>query len=291
MNFPKVIATDLDGTLFYPKKRKNLIPKKSKLFLRRYIDDGGKLLIVSGRGQYFADKVRKSLDRPVDVVGCNGSFVVSNGKLIKETFFERESLKKMLEEIRREQKLMFISLFCKDCNFVIDISMMSFIPRAGYRIYEAYQGTYRERVIKSERIFYEQLEKGETYKVLLFVGPSKKSIKKSDELAKLLSLRYPEMNFAACNQAIEITPKGITKSSGISFYLDYNKISSDNVIVVGDSGNDISMFNAYNEHSYCMAHATNNVKKYAKNTIKHFYDLEEAIYPSEEKKSSKDKEI
>lgn len=286
---PKVIATDLDGTLFYPKRRKALIPGKSINFLRHYINDGGKLLIVSGRGHFFAEKVRHVLGCPVDVVGCNGAFVESDGKLIKESFFDPEKLKKALSEIRREQRLMFISLFCKECNFVVDISMMNFLPRIGYRFYEISQGVYREKATKSEKIFYEQLEKGEVYKVLLFVGPSKKSIRRSEELTKLLSVRYPNMEFAFSNQAIEITPKGCTKSSGISFYLDYNHFSNDNVIVVGDSGNDISMFKDYHEQSYCMSHAPMSVKQYAKTIIKHFYDLEEYIYPSVETESSKEK--
>ncbi len=285
---PQVIATDLDGTLFYPKKRMMLIPKDSKKFLRRFIDDGGKLLVVTGRGKYFADKVAKSLKRPVDVVGCNGSLVVSNNQILKEVFFNIEELKKVLEEIRREHKLMFISLFCKNCNFVIDVSMMKTFPRIGYRLYEFYQGCYHERVFKSERIFYEQLEKGEVYKVLLFVGPWKKYIKKSEELCDLLSIRYPDFNFAASNQAIEVTPKGITKSSGIAFYLENNAISKDNVIVVGDSGNDISMFDSYYQQSYCMSHGSKNVQSHAKTLIERFSDLEKYVYPSEENENSKD---
>lgn len=283
MNFVKVIATDLDGTLFYPKKRMALIPKKTKRFLQKFSDDGGKILIVSGRGKYFGDKVAKSLERPVDIVGCNGSFVIDGEEIIKEKFFDREEIKQMIQEVRREQRLMFVSLFCKNCNFVIDISMMKFLPRFAYRIYEFAQGTYRERVTKSERRFYEELEKGEVYKVLLFVGPSRKSIKKSEELTKLLGIRYPNMNFAWSNQAIEVTPKGCTKSSGISFYLDYNGISNDNIIVVGDSGNDISMFKDFSERSFCMSHASDSVKKYAKHIIKNFYDLKNYVYPSEEK--------
>lgn len=286
---PEVLATDLDGTLFYPKRKRNLIPAKSINFLKHYIEDGGRLLIVSGRGHYFADKVREVLGCPVDVVGCNGSFVESDGTLIKENFFDAEKLKKTLSEIRREQRLMFISLFCKDYNFVVDISMLNFFPRVGYRLYELSQGAYREKATKSEKIFYEQLEKGQVYKVLLFVGPSKKSIRRSEELTKLLAVRYPDMEFAFSNQVIEITPKGCTKSSGISFYLDYNHFSNDNVIVIGDSGNDISMFKAYHDQSYCMSHAQLSVRQYAKTTIKHFYDLEEYIYPSAETKTSKEK--
>jgi Cof subfamily protein (haloacid dehalogenase superfamily) len=282
MSVDKVIATDLDGTLFYPKKRFSMIPKMSRRFLERFTDDGGRLVIVSGRGRYFGEKVANNLERKVDVIGCNGAFVMVNGEMVKETFFPTESLKKMISEVRREFKMMFISLFCKHRNFVIDVGTMKMMPRFAYRLYEISQGTYHEQVTKSEKIFYEELEKGEVYKVLLFVGPRKKSIKRSGEITELLSIRYPEFEFAWSNQAIEVTPKGCTKSSGIAFYLDYNHISNDNVLVVGDSGNDISMFESYRDNSFCMAHADQSVKEHAKHTIKHFSDLEKFVYPSVE---------
>ena len=55
----KVIATDLDGTLFYPKKRLRLIPKKNKEFLTRFASNGGKVVVVSSRGFNFASKLEK----------------------------------------------------------------------------------------------------------------------------------------------------------------------------------------------------------------------------------------
>ena len=45
----KLIATDLDGTLFYPKKRIKMISKKNLRFLRDRIDKENHIVIVSGR--------------------------------------------------------------------------------------------------------------------------------------------------------------------------------------------------------------------------------------------------
>lgn len=36
----KVIATDLDGTLFYPKRKLHLISKKNKQFLQNALESG-----------------------------------------------------------------------------------------------------------------------------------------------------------------------------------------------------------------------------------------------------------
>ena len=50
------------------------------------------------------------------------------------------------------------------------------------------------------------------------------------------------------------------------------------IYVVGDSGNDISLFKAYPKNSFCMGHAPDAVKKYAKYTIEKFEDLSRYIF-------------
>jgi hydroxymethylpyrimidine pyrophosphatase-like HAD family hydrolase len=50
-----------------------------------------KSLLVSGRNRYFGEKVAQNLHRQVDVVGCNGSFVLDDGHLVKESFFNKDS--------------------------------------------------------------------------------------------------------------------------------------------------------------------------------------------------------
>ncbi len=283
MALNKVIATDLDGTLFYPRKRIRMISADNRSFINKFMDDGGRLLIVSGRNRYFGEKVGFNLHRKVDVVGCNGAFVLSNSELVKETFFNKESLKKLLNEVQREYKIPLVLLFTKHRNIVIPKTGVGSITGLAYTVYEFFQGTYREPIVRSDRVFYEELEKGEVYKTMLFFGAAKKAKEKALKACQLLTLVYPDVEFSWVNQAIEITPKGCSKSSGIAFYLDYNHISRDNVLVIGDSGNDISMFDAFRDVSFCMNHSPDEVKKHASHIIKRFYDLESYIYPSEEK--------
>ena len=60
-------------------------------------------------------------------------------------------------------------------------------------------------------------------------------------------------------------------------------------MVVGDSGNDISMFLDFPESSFCMSHGPENVKKRARFVIDRFYELQDFVYPSEEKEGKKEK--
>lgn len=44
------------------------------------------------------------------------------------------------------------------------------------------------------------------------------------------------------------------------------------------------MFEAYHEHSFCMDHSPDAVKKHAAHIVKRFSDLESYLYPSAESK-------
>ena len=51
-----VIATDLDGTLFYPKRPLHIIAKRNRVFLNRFTNDGGLLVLSTSRCKFFAVK-------------------------------------------------------------------------------------------------------------------------------------------------------------------------------------------------------------------------------------------
>ena len=57
----KIIATDLDGTLFYPKDTKEMISKPNLFFLQNFIDNGGKTILISGRSHLYCQKTVKKI--------------------------------------------------------------------------------------------------------------------------------------------------------------------------------------------------------------------------------------
>ncbi|HOC80553.1 MAG TPA: HAD hydrolase family protein, partial [Bacilli bacterium] len=94
----KIIATDLDGTLFYPKRRVRMISSRNKDFIRKYIDEGGKVIIVSGRNYFFSHKVVSVIDRPVDVLSCNSAYISCDGQIIRELFLPSARIMQILEK-------------------------------------------------------------------------------------------------------------------------------------------------------------------------------------------------
>ena len=115
----KVIATDLDGTLFYPKRRVRLIKSKSLKFLRRHIDNGGRLVLVSGRNIDSAKMVIDKINRPLDAIGCNGSVFTINGEIIHDVHFDPEKSFKALDEIEKVFKIRGFYIMNDECEFIM----------------------------------------------------------------------------------------------------------------------------------------------------------------------------
>lgn len=278
----KVIATDLDGTLFYPKKRLRLIPKKNKEFLTRFASDGGKVVVVSSRGFNFASKLEKKCPFNLDWIGNDGTFIKIGGKVIEESFFDSTKLKSLISYLRLHYDPGLILLSSKTRPIVMTMTRVNHITNFVYFLYEAFQGIYREPFVRSDHVFYNEIEKGETNKIMVLIGLTKKKKELAEVLTKELAEKFADFEFTWLNQFIEITPKGCSKASGVRKYLDYLGYSSQNVLVIGDSGNDAPMFDEFHENSYCMSHSPNSVKIRAKHVVDHVYDLEKVLYPLED---------
>lgn len=275
-----VIATDLDGTLFYPKMIFSMFTRSNKRFLTRFISDGGKLVVVTSRGLPFMEKIPKKLGAPCDFICCNGAIISVNGEVVKKQPLDPDKFKALVSDLRARYNPSLFLLNTASRGTVMTRSFTSFFASLAYSAYEAVQGVYREKTVRSDHVFYDEIEKGEAYKMMFFVGASKVKKAYAEHLTDQLSKEYPDFAFSWVEQFIEVAPKGCTKAEGVAYYLAKLGLDNHNVIVVGDSGNDVPMFDAFHQNSYCMAHSPNSVKNRAAHVLHRVSDLEEVLYPS-----------
>ena len=133
--------------------------------------------------------------------------------------------------------------------------------------------------------FDEIINTGHAYKLMIMFGVSKKSKQRSLEANKeLFKVFGNEIEASWSNEFIEISPYGCSKSNGLKLLENYLKINHNDVFVIGDSGNDISMFKEYQDNSFCMYHAPLSVSKYAKHTIKRFEKVKDYLQVDKERK-------
>lgn len=273
----KVIATDLDGTLFYPKKRIKMISPKSVKYIRKFIDEGNRVVLVSGRNLAYCLKVKKKLNRNIDFLGCNSTFAYIDGSVVKESYFDNEEIIRILKEIEEENDLLAVMIMTREGNFA-PRSGHGFFYKVGYKMWCLMQGTLNEVFIIDDKKYEEAFKQGHIYKVMLMFGLSKKQIERAKEVNKILREKYKgQVEASWSDQVIELSPHGCNKAEGLKYYSDYLKINHDDVYVVGDSGNDISMFKEFHQNSFCMSRSRLSVSKHARHVIKHFWEIEKYI--------------
>ena len=274
---PKVIATDLDGTLFFPKRRLRMISDRSIKFIRRFIDAGNRFILVSGRNIEYCRKVQKRIKRPVDIIGCNGAYIYIDDELVKESYFDNQKIDEIVRDIQDKYQPATTSIMTANKNF-FPKRENSFINLTFFRLYSFFEFVYKEKFNKSLRRYREAFRSGKIYKVLFVLGITTKAKLQAKELNKIFREQYKdELESSWSNQGIELSPKGCSKAEGLKYYSDYLMINPSDIYVVGDSGNDISMFKAFHNNSFCMARSPLSVSKHAKHVIRHFWELEKYI--------------
>ena len=278
----KLLAIDLDGTLFYPKCIRKCICKKNVLFLRKWIDAGNRVVLVTSRSTQFTEKLKDEIQRPVDFINCCSSQIVANDKMVYDKWMPNKQLKKVLERIENTFEPIALLMTSENHPCIIKYSRrVSRIYVFFYRLWWWFQFSYREPFIADNDMFQNELENAKVYKIMTFIGLRKNKAKISKETNKELREEFPEIESSWTAQVNELTPKGCNKGNGVERYCQLQGINPDDVYVVGDSGNDITMFNKFHEHSYCMKRGHPSARKYAKHIISRVYKLEKLILRGE----------
>ena len=141
----KLLALDLDGTLFYPKRIKKCICKKNILFLRKWIDAGNKVVLVTSRSAQFATKLKDEIARPVDFLTCTSAQIISNDELIFDKPMPNQKLKKILDKVEKAYEPIALLMTSENHPCIIKYTRnVSKIFLNFYRIWWWFQFSYRE---------------------------------------------------------------------------------------------------------------------------------------------------
>lgn len=226
----KLIGIDLDGTLLNNRK---LISPKDLNILKRVYEKGIHIAILTGRNEYSAKLY-------ADYIGVKSSIIANNGSIIKtengsSTIIIDIEWYKILEVIK--------------CAEILNLH---------YNLVTTEQIYYHRKPLKHE-IFYGDNDIANHSDVMKYsIIESLEDIKDLDE--KVLKLHILDDNTWRINKfldkmpyktdfdmtktpenQLEICHKDASKGSALKIIADYYDISSDGIIAIGDSGNDLSM--------------------------------------------------
>ncbi|HKM11159.1 MAG TPA: HAD-IIB family hydrolase [Bacilli bacterium] len=267
-----LLAADLDGTLFYPKRFRSMISKRNLKFLRAFIDAGNRFVAITGRSDRYMQKMKKVIQRPFDFIGCNSAVIVADNKYVSESFLPKV-INQVIDDLNDLFDVRGLLLLGENSPIIVTGPERGWLAIKGMEIFYKSQGAYSEDFVVDHHHFYRMINEGKAYKLMVFFGYSKKKKEYASKVNSYLREHYPDIESAWSGSVVEITAKNISKGNGLHAYSQYLNIAPDDIIVVGDSGNDISMFKAFPNHSFVMKHASQKIKKYAKQQIKYVYQL------------------
>lgn len=236
-----VIYTDLDGTLLNDEKE---VSQQNREAIERFIEDGGKFAIATGRAFEAIEKYIDGLKLEIPSIVYNGGMIYDceSKRLIKEHVLE-DNKKEVIYKLVKDCSNLGIEIYCGKDIYVFNNNGMSERPAT-----------------KLLNIIYdmpENLFELKWNKVLL-VG----EIEFMDKLQSIFKERYNVDVIRSGDKFLEILPNNISKGQALKEIIDLYKLDRKKVIAVGDNMNDAEMLTECGI-SFCPDNASKEVKEYA----------------------------
>lgn len=251
----KIIATDLDGTLL---KSDTTVSSENLCAIKRLSKKGIKTVVLTGRTFYEIPYELRSCDEIEYFVYSNGAGIQSSKKgIIYYNTFDRKTSCEIYEILDSYDTL--IELYSNQFPYIDeeDYSDDSF---KYYRIDESFLPEMKKsrKPIKNLK----GLLTDESYKIEMFDVFFRNDSEK-EACRKLLLEKFNGIEItSSLSSNLEIIKKGTNKGSGLKKLCELAKYDLDDIIVIGDSKNDISAFNTA-KTKYAVSNACDEIKTLA----------------------------
>lgn len=264
-----LITVDLDGTLLKTPSKSDLlknipnydISKKNILVLKKLINKGHKVAIVTGRPWRDTEEIYKKIGLRTVVANYNGAsihnpndegFIPYTSAMNRKYFdglLNRTSIKKIYKNFVIE---------CYDTTYILDAKDKDFLNK--FHIH------YGPKVIEINKDFSLPINP----QSLIFKLAPTREFNKYDLLVELkrkyaetFLFRYWDTLDGKNFLYLEVNTKSITKGSALQFIASYYNIPMSNTIAFGDGENDLEMLEAASV-GVAMKNASDLVKSHAK---------------------------
>lgn len=244
----KLLASDLDGTLVL----NNEITEKNEQAVKR-LNKSSELFVVStGRPLNGVEFIEEKFDIKVDYyVLLNGALILNeNKKVIKHEKINKDIVSSILKK------------------YILDNMLVS--VETGYITYlltEEAELPYPNLIkVKGLDTIKEDIS-------LISIYCKDYSIEKIEEIKEKINRDYKMVVAYRNSQYIDVVPKGCSKGAAVQYIARKKKIDSKNIFTIGDSWNDLTMFNI-TKNSFTFHDVEENLKE---NTSYKVYSVAECI--------------
>lgn len=244
----KAVFIDIDGTLINSRREIN---ERTKDIVRKCIERNIKIVLTSGRSRYDTLNYKNEVGASPYIISSNGAEVYDINKK-KVIYSEPIEKKRMIELFNYAEKNNYKINLNYDTELIMNV---------------AFYPDEMDRKRTKEQI----IEVINTKKIVQCVISSKE-LEKLQEFKKYIVEEMPELKIVNESKRLknpnlkpsshyycDITSSIISKGKAVKELCKYLNINKDDIIVIGDGENDISMFEVAN-YSVAMENAIEQLK-------------------------------
>ena len=247
----KLVATDIDGTIFIPEKEftqgvinciKNLTQKNIKVVL------------VTGRMNAAAVKIARDLGLNTPVISYQGGLVVENGKKLYERYLTLEQTERILA-------------WAKEVNIHINLynDDILYSETECYEVKRYCNNLHTEHLVKP----FCEIKKDKINKLLAIDYSNPERISKYE---KELQEIFPDLYIVKSTPYfLEFSNPEASKKYAVEFLQNYWGLKKEEILTIGDQNNDIALLQA-GGIKVAMGNATEELKAVADYITDSVYD-------------------
>lgn len=223
----RLIVSDMDGTLL--DDNKNMDPHMIQI-ISQLEQQGIAFTLASGRNIHIMKSFAEQLHLTFPIIANNGANVYLNGTCLYEKCMDSQDLQTALN-IVKEKQLSFLA-YTNDTVYVYEV------------VDDPSLQTFLKRLINKTKIVYIQnVDEIKQASILKVVIPSSNEKKMGLVLQEIHQCVHTLYGMQSENHIYTLSHIEVNKGNAIMYLCDKYKIKKEEILVFGDSFNDISMFN------------------------------------------------
>ena len=238
----KLLATDLDGTLL----KDNRISKENSKSVYKLQKFKNLLVISTGRPYNGIEMIKEDNNIAANYyILLNGALIIDAlGNKIYHKVIKKDIIRKIIDDIKEDE---------------VQISLES-----GYLTYLLTDGvdvpySNKKRVNDLDEI-------NDELSLISLYSPAK-DINEIESIKNSINKKYGDSIIAYRNDIyIDVVPLGCSKGNALKHLVSREKILEENVYAIGDSWNDLSMFEVA-KNSFTFHHVENELKKHVSHLV------------------------
>ena len=235
----KLVATDIDGTIFIPEKE---FTQGVKDCIKKLSQEGIKVVLVTGRMNAAASKIAQDLGLDTPVVSYQGGLVVENGKKLYERYLTEEQTERILVWAKKEN--IHINLYNDD---------ILYSESGCYEIQRYCNNLHTEHTVKK----FSEIKKDKINKLLAIDYSNPDRITRYE---KELQEIFPDLYIVKSTPYfLEFSNPEGSKKCAVEFLQNYWGLKKEEILTIGDQNNDIALLQA-GGLKIAMGNATDELK-------------------------------